>query len=61
MLFFTAVDEGKEETVVGETPDNVGCQERFTLGKDYTGEGNTTVSGVACLKFSAAPLGGMPL
>ena len=49
---FSAVDEGQEEPPVGAILDNVGCQERFTLGKDYTGQGNTTVSGLACLKWS---------
>ena len=49
MLSLTAVANGQKKTPVAN---NVGCQERFTLGKDYTGQGNTTVSGLACRKWS---------
>ena len=49
MLSFSAMAWGQKETTVLQ---DVGCQERFTMGKDYTGQGNTTVSGLTCLKWS---------
>ena len=56
MISLTAVVRGENETTVEGTPCDVGCQERFTLGQDYTGLGNTTKSGLPCLKWTDAKM-----
>ena len=56
MISLTAPADGK---TIEATPRDVGCQERFTLGRDYTGWANTTKSGLPCKKWTDTKVNGI--
>ena len=46
--------------ISGDEQNDIGCQNRFTLGRDYTGTANTTDTGIPCQKWSDTQPHGHP-
>ena len=59
MLSLSAAVLGEKESTYAATTRDVGCQERFTLGQDYTGGANTTKNGLPCQKWTDTKVNGL--